>query len=389
MLAYFLYGIGLGALLHTYFLYPIILIILNRLVASKEKVSDSFSEEPLPSVTLVIAAYNEEVVIDEKLRNSLSLDYPHDRFKIVIASDGSSDRTNEITLEYMKKYPIIDLLELPRGGKCQAINAAISKVDSEIIIFSDANTEYQRDALKKLVRHFKHSDIGCVCGRLIYRNQNQVLSGKGESLYWKYETMIKKLEGKLGFVAGANGAIYAVRKELVDYLPENTINDDFFISMRVVQKRKKSIYEQNAIAYEDVAPSIESEFKRHIRDGAGHYIAILQLWRLMNPLLGWPSFIFWSHRLLRWLAPFILIALFSGNIFLLNDPFFLVFFYLQTLFYTFAFLGLMIKNENLPLIIYVPFYFCILNLALFVGFFRLVFGLQKTVWVSTARKYNE
>ena len=388
LLPYILYSFGIVGLLHTYFLYPIILLLLNRIFVYKKdkKVSHSHPIEISPTVTIVIAVYNEEVVIGDKIQNCLDLDYPSERLKIFIASDGSNDETNDIVRKHSEKNSCIELLELPRAGKCNAINYALSLVKSEIIVFSDANTEYHTNAVQKLVRHFQDPEIGCVCGHLMFRNPQKVISGEGESLYWKYETEIKKLESKCGCVAGANGAIYALRSDLVEALPANTINDDFLISMRVVQKGKKSVYEPEALAYEDVAPSVESEFKRHIRDGAGHYIAILQLWRLMNPFRGIPSFIFWSHRLLRWLAPFILLAFFFGNLFLLNDLLFRILFFLQALFYTLALLGLIGKNNELHIFVYIPFYFCNLNLALLIGFFKVVTGFQKPIWSSTRRQ---
>jgi poly-beta-1,6-N-acetyl-D-glucosamine synthase len=385
LLAYTLYGIGVGILLHTYILYPIFLFILHR-IGFAIKSSPKTLSEFLPSITLVIAAFNEEDVIEKKLKNCMELNYPMEKLKIIVSSDGSTDLTNKIVQDYVKRYPRIELLELPRKGKFNAINEALSIIDSEIIVFSDANTIYKSDSVKFLVRHFTDSEIGCVCGRLVFQNPSKVLSGEGESFYWKYETEIKKMESKFGWVAGANGAIYAARASLVEKLPLNTINDDFLISMRIVLRGKKCIYDENSIAYEDVAPTIEGEFIRHIRDGAGHYIAIIQLWHLMNPLYGMRSFIFWSHRLLRWLAPFILISLFCGNLFLFGIPFFNILFVLQLSFYILAFGGFVGRHKKLPVILFIPFYFCNLNLALLFGFFRLLFGLQKTAWSTTSRK---
>jgi cellulose synthase/poly-beta-1,6-N-acetylglucosamine synthase-like glycosyltransferase len=340
----------------------------------------------LPRVSMLIAAYNEEKVIAAKIENCLQLDYPKGFLKIWIASDGSSDRTNDIVKKYAAIHKNINLLEFPRTGKSGMLNKAIEAIEDKIVVFSDANTEYATDAIKKLVKHFEDPSVGCVSGRLIYRNPGETISGKGESFYWRYETYLKKMESKLGYVAGANGAIYAIKRELFEPFSPRTINDDFTLSMKIVKRGFKCLYEENAMVYEDVAPTMISEFNRHVRDGAGHYIAMISLRGLLNPLLGLRSFIYWSHRILRWLAPFLLILLFVINIFLLSDDLFKVFFAFQVIFYFLALLGWFgLKYIKMPFILYVPFYFCNLNLALLIGFFKAVANTQKTTWERTER----
>jgi len=376
---------GVFLLFYVYLGYPLLLIIINKMLSPKTlKKKEDYR---WPSVSIVIAAYNEEKVIGDKLKNCLSLNYPAELLEIYIASDGSSDKTNDIVRQYTEKDKRIHLLEFPRTGKSGVLNKAMAYIKSEIVVFSDANTEYMRDALVNLVKHFSDEKVGCVCGRLIYRNPGEVVSGKGENFYWRYETALKKMESRLGYVAGANGAIYAIRKKLFEPLPPKTINDDFMISMRILKRGLKCIYEENAIAYEDVAPNIEGEFRRHVRDGAGHYIAICHLSGLLNPLLGLRSFIYWSHRILRWLAPFILILLFLLNMLLLKIPFYLLSFILQVGFYLSAIISFIyLKNKRLPFLIYMPFYFCNLNLALLLGFLKALTGRQKIMWERTERR---
>ena len=340
----------------------------------------------MPAVSIIIAAYNEEKVIGKKIENCLSLDYPAGLLDVWIASDGSSDKTNEIVKAYAGKDKRIHLLELPRTGKSGVINKVMASVKNEIVVFSDANPEFMQDALKNLAKHFQNNEVGCVCGRLVYRNPTRGISGESESAYWRYETALKKMESRIGYVAGANGAIYAIRRELFEPLDRNTINDDFEISMKIVIKGFKCIYEENAIAYEDVAPDMESEFKRHVRDSAGHYSAVCHLPGLLNPFLGMRSFIYWSHRILRWAAPFILILLFIINIMLLKNSFYMKFFVLHAGFYVLAVIGLLnIKSRRLPLFIYLPFYFCNLNLALLLGFIKAASGKQQAMWERTER----
>jgi poly-beta-1,6-N-acetyl-D-glucosamine synthase len=365
--------------------YPIVLYLLSNLVKFKKKKELNKNNE-LPKVSLLIAAYNEEKVIGSKIENCLALDYPQDLLNVWIASDGSSDNTNNIVKEYSLRYENIHLLEFPRTGKAGMLNSAVRSVNGEIVVFSDANTEYSTDALKMLINHFMDSDVGCVSGRLIYRNPDKIISGKGESFYWKYETALKKMESKLGYVAGANGAIYAIRRDLFEQFPSRTINDDFTLSMKIVEKGFKNIYEENAKVYEDVAPNMESEFNRHVRDGAGHYIAVIYLLDLLNPLLGLRSFIYWSHRIFRWMVPFLMISLFIVNIFLLKGFIYKSLFISQVIFYLFAIVGWAgIKYSRLPFLVYVPFYFCNLNFALFLGFLRVATNAQKTTWERTER----
>jgi poly-beta-1,6-N-acetyl-D-glucosamine synthase len=380
-----IYWLIFGVIVYTYVGYPVVLYLLSILFYSKKE-NDGGACQAWPAVGMLIAAYNEEKVIRAKIENCLKLDYPADLLHIWVASDGSSDNTNEIVRQYAETHENIHLLEFPRTGKSGMLNQAIHSLNSEVVVFSDANTEYSTDAVKRLVRHFQDPDVGCVSGRLIYRNPGETISGKGESIYWRYETELKKMESRLGYVAGANGAIYAIRRDLFEPFPPRTINDDFTLSMKIVMKGFKCIYDENAIVYEDVAPTMQSEFNRHVRDGAGHYIAVVHLLGLLNPLLGSRSIIFWSHRIFRWMVPFLLILLFMVNIALLGEWTYRVLFILQCLFYGFAILGWAgIGKTNLPFLIYVPFYFCNLNSALFLGFFRAAANLQKTTWERTER----
>lgn len=373
-------------IVYTYFIYPLFLLLISRYGGSLRRNDGSGENITWPKVTLLIAAYNEEQVIERKINNSLLLDYPAGLLDIWIASDGSSDATNDIVKRLIQENKSLNLMELPRSGKSGAINKAMASIKSDIIVFSDANTEYSNDAILKMVRHFDNPSVGCVCGRLIYRNPEEVISGKGESFYWRYETKLKKMESALGYVAGANGAIYAIRKELFEPLPSGTINDDFTISMKIVMKGYKCIYEENAIAYEDVAPSMESEFTRHVRDGAGHYIAVRHLTGLLNPLLGTRSLIYWSHRIMRWSVPFLLIYIFIASLILSDIILYQILLFAQLVFYGMAFVGLLTINRiRLPFIVYIPFYFSNLNLALLYGFLKVLSGLQKPTWESTAR----
>jgi poly-beta-1,6-N-acetyl-D-glucosamine synthase len=367
-------------ILYTYFFYPILLIFINKFYDFKKyKINKDLN------IDFVILAYNEEKVIDWKINNSLEALTEFKNSKLWIISDGSSDKTVEIVNQHLHN-PKIRLLKLKRSGKSQAINKAMKELSGDIVVFSDANIEYNSKTILELVSPFSDTSVGCSCGKLVFKNPGKVVSGEGESFYWKYENLLKKLESKIGYVSGATGAVYAIRRTLFKDLPLNCINDDFTISMNVVDQGFKCLYAENAIVYENVAPSVESEFKRHIRDATGHYISIFHLSGLLNIFRGMSSYIFWSHRIIRWSVPLILFAVFFLNYFLIANVEYLILFSIQIIFYALAILGLFFyRFKNIPFIIFAPFYFCNLNLALLLGLFNALFFKQKGMWESTER----
>ncbi|MBE7414511.1 MAG: glycosyltransferase family 2 protein [Deltaproteobacteria bacterium] len=375
---------GAAALFYAYIGYPLVLFFLSRALGEAKR--DGWEGAPLPSVSVLVAAYNEEKTIGDKIRNTLSLDYPWELLEVVVASDGSSDGTAGIVRSFAAEDGRVRLLHFPRGGKARALALAMPQLRGEIVFFSDANTECDKNALRLIAGAFGDRRVGCVSGRLVYRNPGGIVSGKGESLYWRYETWLKRLESRLGCVSGANGAAYAIRKELFEAPPAGTVNDDFVISTMVAARGGRSVYEERAIVYEDVASSARGEFRRHVRDGAGHYIAVCHLARLLNPFLGLPAFIFWSHRVFRWAAPFILPALLVLNAMLLGKEVYRLAFAAQTAFYAAALLGFLGRGQlRLPFLFHAPFYFCNLNLALFIGFVKAVSGRQKMTWDRAGR----
>jgi cellulose synthase/poly-beta-1,6-N-acetylglucosamine synthase-like glycosyltransferase len=367
---------------YTYILYPLLLKVISFFYNENEI---TFNVKEILNVDFVILAYNEEKVIYDKILNSLDALKKINGAKLWIVSDGSTDKTNQIVTSLIGN-PIIEFIQLKRSGKSQSINSIIPLLKGDIIVFSDANVDFSKSTIINLLKPFNDINVGCTCGKVIYRNPNNVNSGDGESMYWKYENEIKKLESKIGYVAGATGAVYAIRRELFHPLPSNCINDDFTISMKIVEAGFKCKYVENAVVYENVAPTIKDEFKRHVRDATGHYISIIHLIKLVNLFIGARSFIFWSHRLIRWAVPFLLILLFIINTTLLDKIFYSTFFYCQIIFYFFAIVGIFTNNNNkINIIFFVPFYFCNLNFALFLGFLNSIFVKQKGIWESTAR----
>jgi poly-beta-1,6-N-acetyl-D-glucosamine synthase len=372
-----------GLIVYSYLIYPIGMWMYSSI---KDNTAKSFGIDEgdyFPSVSLIISAYNEEPVIKKKLENCLAIDYPIEQLEIIIASDGSDDQTNDIIREYDSDR--IKFYDLERMGKVNVLNTVIPKSHGDILVFSDANTIYNTNAIKELAKYFNNDAIGCVCGnlQLINPDTNEV---DGESLYWRYEKWIKKSESKLGVVVGANGAIYAIRRSILAPLPGNTINDDFHNSMQTFVNKSKLIFAEEAVAKEDVAVDFQSEFKRHIRDGAGHYREMWHFASLLNPFKGKYFFAYFSHRVLRWLVPFFMIAIFILNLLLIDKLFFAYLLKLQLTFYASVFILFILKRNGINVgILNVILFFTSTNIALFIGFLKNILGLQSVKWDSTKR----
>lgn len=369
--------------IYTYLVYPASIFFLSR-VFNQEKLKKENGVSEAIKVTMIVAAHNEEKVIEEKIGNISELDYQKENISIVIASDGSNDRTNEIVARYQSET--LKLIKYPRIGKANVLNRTIPLAPGDIVVFSDANTMYNSQAITRLVEHFRDADVGCVCGRLELINPKNVQSGEGVGFYWRYETWIKEAESRFGCVAGANGGIYAIRKKLFEEIPAGVINDDFHISMKIMEKGHKVIYERGAVGIEEVAPDFKSEFSRNVRDGAGHYREIRHLSGLLSPARGMKSFAYISHRLIRWMVPFFLPLIFVTNIFLVNEQAYLVFFVVQICIYVIAVLTFILQKYSIETrFLKIPLFFLATNLALMIGFWKNVFGTQDVTWNSTKR----
>lgn len=372
------------AVVFAYVGYPLVIRICAGLFGKFTAPGDIESGEDLPTVSLLIAAYNEEDCIEARLQNALSLDYPAEKLEIVIGSDGSDDRTAVIVNSFDdERIRLFDYRE--RRGKSAVLNATVPELKGEIIVFSDANTNYQPDAIRKLVRWFQHPGVGAVCGRLVLTDPE---TGQNvDSMYWRYETFIKKCEGKLGALLGANGAIYALPKKYFVPIPGNTIVDDFVIPLLAkLTHRFHIVYDPEATASEESPAAIGSEFRRRSRIGAGAYQSISSLWGLLNPRHGWTAFSFSFHKLLRWSVPFLMLAAFVSNLCLLDHTLYQVTFGLQLAFYISSLVGAYVQGRSLPVrLLRLAAMFSSMNAALFVGFWRWLLKEQRGTWQRTAR----
>ena len=376
-----IFWISLFLITYSYVFYPLLLIVLSKFLKSEELKLHG----ELPKVSIIIAAYNEEKVIEKRIQNCLSLDYSLDYLEIIVASDGSDDHTNDLVRSFVSSgVRLFDFKQ--RRGKVNVLNETVPHAKGEIIVFSDANTVFERDALKKLVRHFENPEVGCVCGLLKFISAQGSKTGELEGVYWKFETLLKTVEGRRGSLLGANGAIYAIRKELFVHCPADTIVEDFVLPMKILEKGYKVIYDPQAVAVEETAKHIVQEKQRRIRIGAGDFQALMMLLPMLNPLRGFSALAFWSHKVLRWVAPFFLILTFITNLFLLNDSFYKILFGLQCLFYTCAFLGQVLAWSGIQIKLFsLCYYFVSMNLALLLGFVRFAVGTQQVAWERTER----
>lgn len=356
--------------------YPVILIFL-----SKYRRKAVLQKDVIPDVTLLICAYNEEKVIEEKIKNSFMLDYPPEKLKIVIASDGSTDRTNEIVKKHLNGR--LALMDYPqRRGKMPVINDTISKLKSEIIVFSDANTMCDKDVIKKLVRNFNDPSIGGVSADVILHNEKTTF-GKSESLYYLYERWIQKKESEFSSTIGADGGLYAIRRGLFVPPSSNIILDDFVISMNIATNGYRLIFDEEAIGHEHNTISYKTEFLRKSRVVAGAIQAVMQKEGVPSVKNKKLFFCYISHKFIRWLIPIGLIVLFFTNlqlVILSGELIYLITFVAQLVFYLLAGLDLFIdKNRKIKLIL-IPFYFCLVNGAALYGIYKGVFKKQSVKW---------
>ena len=346
-------------ILYVYFGYPLIIVVLAAI--NRKTVKQDDKNEPL--VSLIIAAYNEEAIIEEKLKNCLLLNYPKDKLEIIIFSDASTDRTTAIVKQFEQdNITLIDLTE--RKGKTAGQNLAVTRATGEIIIFSDANALYREDAIRKIVRNFNDPSVGCVCGELVYYSKDKSLIGDAENVYWDYEKFIKRQEDRAASILGANGSIYAVRKQFYSPLPEDIISD-FIEPFKIVAQGYRVVYEPEAISFEQSTTNFIEEYHRKKRIINRSFFSLLHFSSFLNPL-KYPvlSFQLFSHKILRWMIPIYLPIIFIVNLFLLKSPFFQVTFGLQIIFYATALLGYVLeKNRWHNVFFYAPFYFCLVNIA--------------------------
>ncbi len=379
----FLFWLFIFAIIYIYIGYFLILLIGEKLQRMSGRDGSKF---PNFTNTLFIPAYNEETVIAEKIENSLHLKYQGDLPEIVVASDGSTDRTNNILNSYRKTPRLRVFINDKNEGKNDLINKFIPLTSGQIIIFTDANSIFTEDSIINILRHFCNPAVGCVGGHLKYL-KGKSATAKGEGLYFKYENQIRKLEGRQGKMVGANGAIYAIRRELFVPVPPHAPND-FYHPLAILKQGYDSVFEENAVAYEKATEDQSEEFKRRSRIVARSIAALVEVNKKFGVFKGKGWFNIFSHKVLRWLTFPMLVVIWFLNLFLIADPLYLMIFHFQNIFYIFGTIGFFFEKAGIKMKpFYVPYYFLLINLAAFVGLIQWLSGQKISTWqkASTTR----
>lgn len=384
----------ISLVVYTYLGYGIVAWILVKIRKVFGKQFKQYNDPNfLPRVTLAIPAYNEISCIEAKLKNSYSLDYPSDKFEVLLVTEGSNDGTTEYVLSKLTTYPTMKLIGgATRRGKIEAMNMAVKTIEPSIVIFTDANTILNNQAIKNIVRHFQDPNVGAVAGeKRISTEGSEAAAGAGEGLYWKYESVLKKLDTQLYSVVGAAGELFAVRTKLFGEVEKDTLLDDFMVSLRIAADGYRVIYEPDAYASERPSFSIHDEMKRKIRIASGGFQSIARLGFLWNIFkYGLLSFQYVSHRAMRWaVAPFCLPLIFLLNLALIifnPTPLYQLFMIGQFAFYLLAIIGYYFENKKIRIkLLFVPFYFSFMNYCAIKGYLRYRDGLTSGIWEKVKR----
>ena len=379
-MAEIIFWLTLGVIFYTYFGYPLFILFLSLFVNHKIK-----KGEIEPNVTVLITAYNEEKNIVEKLENTLSLDYPKEKLEIVVASDGSEDKTDQIVRQYSGRGVILHRVE-GRVGKTETQNQTVKIAKGDIVIFSDATTKYKKDAIRKIVRNYEDHSIGAVSGRYEYVNPTGAPVGLGTILFWKYENSIKSRQTRIETVTGCCGCIYSVRRDLYEPLPRDIISD-LVEPLKILGKGFRIAFEPEAVAYEETTETSKEEFGMRVRVISRGMYGLWYMRQLFNPFkYGFVSYQLFSHKVLRWIIPFLLPLLLLSNLLLIGHPFYILTLVVQILFYVGAVGGhLLDRMGKKAKLLALPLYYCVVNAASMAAFFRTIFGKKAIVW-ETVRK---
>lgn len=368
-------------ILYTYVGYALALRLLS---GSRRSERTADNPEQLPGVTMVIAAYNEERFIEAKVENALAMDYPSDRYRVIVVSDGSEDATNSIVGGF--EHAQLKFVQVEeRAGKANALNTAMKHVETDIVVFTDANVFLDEDAVAALVRPFADPETGAVTGRVELESIEES-EPLGEGAYMRYERFIQALESDFWSVAGVDGALFAARRSLVAELPRDTVLDDFTLGVNVALAGSRVRYEPSARAVEQVPAEVSQEFRRKTRIAAGNFqmLSRLESGRLKSAPARF-RLAFVSHKILRWYAPFLMLAALACNAFLVSQPAYATTMAIQIGVYGSALLAFAVPALRNVTLFYVPYYFVAMNLALLVGWFRHRRNQQSVTWQRVDR----
>jgi cellulose synthase/poly-beta-1,6-N-acetylglucosamine synthase-like glycosyltransferase len=375
---------------YTYIGYGLLLFILVKIKKILVSTKQDIQAVHTPSLTVIVAAYNEAYCMKDKILNTLALDYPPGKIEYIFITDGSTDDTASIVAEFPQ---IKGMHQEGRTGKIAAVHRAMKEVKTEIVVFTDANTMVNTEALLKMCRHYSDPAVGAIAGEKRVEIEEASDATAGEGFYWKYESKLKQWDSELYSVVGAAGELFSIRKNLYEPVEMDTILDDFMISMNIALKGYRIVYEPEAYASEKASANTGEELKRKIRIAAGGVQSIVRLKGLLlpfkQPVL---TFEFVSHRILRWVVtPYLLILSFFMNAYLATRPGTWNLYWMmmagQIFFYGSAFFGWWMGKRQIKIkLFFIPYYFCLMNYAVIAGLNRYIFMEQSVLWEKAKRK---
>jgi cellulose synthase/poly-beta-1,6-N-acetylglucosamine synthase-like glycosyltransferase len=381
-----LFWIPVLLIFHTYVVYPLLLVTLKKIIGKKKNPA---VEPTFPSISVLMAVHNEEIVIRKKLDALFSSDYPAEKLEVLVGSDASDDSTNEILEELLPVYPRLRRVTFnDRIGKPAIINNLSDSAMGEILIITDANVIPDKDTIRKLAQNFSDDKIGLADTRLVNTGLNKDGISVPEIAYISFESILKQTEGELwGTMMGPFGGFYAVRKRSYQPNTRNILADDFRICMNVMKKGEKAVSDHQAVVYENVSDNLSDEFQRKVRISAGNFQNLAFFSNLILRPFSILSFCFISHKVLRWITPMLWFVAIFANIILINGSiFYLGLFLLQVIFIILPPLDIILKRLNfniVPLRFFTHLYF--MNIALFVGFVKYLQGIKSGAWTPTKR----
>jgi cellulose synthase/poly-beta-1,6-N-acetylglucosamine synthase-like glycosyltransferase len=362
-------------LFYVYAGYPLLLALIGLFVR-RPRTHAGYT----PRISVLIAAYNEEEAIERKIQQTLALEYPVDKIEVLVLSDCSTDRTDEIVKEFLDSR--VRLVRMPeRRGKTFAQNVGVKEAAGEVIIFSDATAIYHPKALLYLACNYQDSSVGAVSGRYQYFDPGeQSPTGLGSVAFWNYENMIKKLQSGIRTITGCCGCIYSVRKAAYTDLPADIISD-LVQPLQAISKGYRVVFEDRALAYEETTQSTSEEFSMRVRVVTRAMRGLLSVADLLKPWnFAWPAFQLWSHKIMRWMVPLFLIALFAANSLLLDSSFYRFVLAVQLLFYAAALLNILLPLHRQWKPLGIPLFFCTLNAAALVSMLEICRGRKYVTW---------
>ncbi len=372
---------------HSYVLYPLILKLIDN--KKPNPFPKQYKPDEVPFISIIIAAYNEEGVIAEKVQSILSNHYPKEQLEILIGSDASTDKTEEIVEKFSKKYSFIRLFRFSnRQGKGNTINQLSDKAKGKILLFTDANIILGGNTLYEMIKLFKNPEIGLVDANMNSKELNKQGISFQENAYISHEVKIKNHESNIwGTMMGPFGGCFAVRKEWYAPVPENFLVDDFFINMKILEKRKKSINNLNAVVFEDISNNLKEEYRRKVRISTGNYQNLKHFSHLLFCNIKGFSFCYISHKVIRWLAPLLLIISLTTNTLLIFKHWvYYIPLAIQGLLLMIPFIDLLLRKNGIHVVIlrFIT-HFCVMNVALLMGFIKFMKGVKSNVWQPTQR----